>query len=376
MDSENKTLTEEEITKKKQSGRNFIGLDGIDEIDIEGQEGWEEGIVVKNCPDLTELNFSSCDIKKIIIQNCPKLKVINGHNNQLKELNLFNFPELEEVNIPFNNKMRDLKISKCSQIHTIFCFNNNLSYLPKLQQFENLKKLHCYKNNNLSSVICKGLKHLEEVNVQECNIGIVNFEDCESLRILDLAENQIREININDCKNLEQLSCRDNLLKDIDLTNNIKLISLILYNNWFAPMDISKFSHLVNIKSLAIGLYFAGDAKEEVVKKTLTRIWIFGGKNIWYGSLESFKWMSNLERLIINATNIDKGQEHLPSNLAFLDCKDFKKEFNLLKLLNKNASNHHFEPRKVKVIHDWWEEQKKKNNHFWKFFRWSSWAWN
>ncbi|WNE40253.1 MAG: Internalin J [Mycoplasmataceae bacterium] len=122
--------------------------------------------------------------------------------------------------------MTDLKINQCPKIHEIFCNNNNLRYLPSLQKFKNLKKLHCYKNKNLNLVVCKGLKYLKELTAQECSLENVNFEDCENLRILDLAENKLTRINIRDCKNLQEFSCRDNYLWDIDLNNNHQLTDL------------------------------------------------------------------------------------------------------------------------------------------------------
>jgi hypothetical protein len=39
MNSENKTLTKEELATIKENGREFVSLNGINEIDIEGQQG-------------------------------------------------------------------------------------------------------------------------------------------------------------------------------------------------------------------------------------------------------------------------------------------------------------------------------------------------
>ena len=72
--------------------------------------------------------------------------------------------------------------------------------------------------------------------------------------------------------------CHDNFLEDIDVSNH-ELDYLWLYNNWFPPMDISKFSHLTKLKGFGVGLHFPNDDTDEETEERLCR---YSEYNRWY----------------------------------------------------------------------------------------------
>lgn len=214
--------------------------------------------MIRNCPNLNYIALDNCGLEEVIIEYCPKLEHLQGYHNNLTELKLGNFPELQKIYVPFN-RLEVLEIDACPKLDTLYCNNNELRKLPKLSQFPELKALHCYKNADLKALNCSNLTALEEVFAQECSISSSSFFGCSSLQKLDLAENKLKRVNVCDNHHLLWFSCRDNKLKELNIENNTDLAFLVISNNYFPPMDISKFSHLHNMHVLGLGLCLPDD---------------------------------------------------------------------------------------------------------------------
>ncbi|CAG8623922.1 8344_t:CDS:2 [Ambispora leptoticha] len=102
------------------------------------------------------------------------------------------------------------------------------------------------------------------------------------------------------------LICINNNLTSIDFLENLpnpKLMKILnIYNNNIQPTDIEIFSKFSNLTCLKIG--------------TEKGAFQNGKHNKFYGSLKSYQNLTKLERICIEATDVDSGLEHLPMSLA------------------------------------------------------------
>lgn len=105
---------------------------------------------------------------------------------------------------------------------------------------------------------------------------------------------------------LELLICINNNLTSIDFLENLPNPNLMkilnIYNNNIQPTDIEIFSKFANLTCLKIG------TEKEAFQN--------GKHNKFYGSLKSYQNLTKLERICIEATDVDRGLEHLPMSLA------------------------------------------------------------
>jgi hypothetical protein len=98
-------------------------------------------------------------------------------------------------------------------------------------------------------------------------------------------------LDLNSFTNLEELECSDNELTKLVISNCTKLRKVDCSNNKI-HQDLSFLGKLVGLKELGLG------------------------NNLFYGSLEALKDMSELECLVISDTDIDSGLEYLPESVG------------------------------------------------------------
>jgi len=161
-----------------------------------------------------------------------------------------------------------------------------------LEGFDNLEKFWCY-NNELTGL---------------------DVSQCPNLKLLDCNNNKYRftSLNIDGCSKITELICRSNNLTSLDFLNNLtseKLEVLYIHNNNFPAGDLTPFSRFVNLKRLSLGNY---DYNKEWVK--------LDKYNRFYGSLEPLQYLTKLEELEINNTDISHGLEYLSKKIEKLDC--------------------------------------------------------
>jgi hypothetical protein len=110
-------------------------------------------------------------------------------------------------------------------------------------------------------------------------------------------------LDLSDFTSLEEIVLSGFGLTKVDFLNTIpnpKKVSFIDVNgNNIKPTDIEIFSRFVNVKSLMLGT--AG--------KSVYR-------NRFYGSFKSFQNLTKLESICIEATDVNRGLEYLPTSLV------------------------------------------------------------
>ncbi|RHZ35308.1 hypothetical protein [endosymbiont GvMRE of Glomus versiforme] len=148
---------------------------------------------------------------------------------------------------------------------------------------------------------------VKTINVDELlESGELDLSDYVDAEAIFLPRSNLTKLNLGEMQNLKLIFLYDNNLTSIDFLNILpcpeKLKSLVVSNNKIQPTDIAIFSRFKNLKTLKIGTSKDGLAGER--------------RNYFYGSLESWKDLSKLESICIEATDIDRGLEYLPSSLA------------------------------------------------------------
>jgi hypothetical protein len=155
-------------------------------------------------------------------------------------------------------------------------------------------------------------KGISKNNLENFVLDLSKFSSIEKIFTENLL---LTELNINGLINLQELHVGNNNLTSVDFLNHLpnpeKLKSLTIYNNKIQPTDISVFSRFVNLKTLKIGTEFYSFRERK--------------HNKFYGSLESYKNLTKLESICIEATDVDRGLEWLPESLAKSAAKEAEK---------------------------------------------------
>jgi len=152
--------------------------------------------------------------------------------------------------------------------------------------------------------------YLNEEQQKEIEGGELNLSEYVNLTDIRIDGNYLKtpltKLDISSCFNLVILICINNNLISANflkqLPNPKKIEILNVYNNNIQPTDIELFSRFVNVRVLKIG------TEKEAFKN--------GKHNKFYGSFKSYQDLTKLERICIEATDIDKGLEFLPMSLA------------------------------------------------------------
>jgi len=172
-------------------------------------------------------------------------------------------------------------------IEEIDISNKELEGNLKLEGFVNLEILDCSFNKNITALKIIG---------------------SSKLRHLDCSNNKLTELDVSIFPELEIFYCSDNLLINLELSENKELRVLHISNNNFPKQDLFFLSHLVNLKTLAVGNV---RSVLRIEKDTCNR---------FEGSLQSLSNLTQLEELDISSTNINSGLECLSNSIRRISC--------------------------------------------------------
>ena len=147
-------------------------------------DNWlKQKIVIKDMPNLVEINLSSSSAEVITIDNCPKLKIIRCQysylrkiprirncpsvtelyleHNYIKSLNrLASCPQLVELNVEANNITNIQGIEHCTLLQTFDCCSNEITCINKIKYCSPLHTLRCSRNKIRS---IEGIEHCTQL---------------------------------------------------------------------------------------------------------------------------------------------------------------------------------------------------------------------
>ncbi|CAG8502264.1 1802_t:CDS:2 [Gigaspora margarita] len=133
---------------------------------------------------------------------------------------------------------------------------------------------------------------------KEILMGTLDLSSFINLESLKIDKNYLSKLILAGCQHLESIEADGNLLREIVLplrTDHLERVYLT--NNNFPVQDLSIFSNYTNLEIL-----FLGTDDETRIRR---------------GIYNRLSQLSNLEELDINATDIDRGLEYLPTNRLF-----------------------------------------------------------
>ncbi|KLL05350.1 MAG: hypothetical protein MRERV_2c101 [Mycoplasmataceae bacterium RV_VA103A] len=135
--------------------------------------------------------------------------------------------------------------------------------------------------------------------------GTLDLSDFTNLKSIRIEKQHINKLILTGCQHLETIEANNNLLREIVLPWSTNCLERVyLTNNNFRVQDLSCFANYTNLKTL-----FLGTDDETRIGQ--------GIYNRWDGSLGELSRLQHLEELDINATDIDRGLEYLPTNHLF-----------------------------------------------------------
>jgi len=149
-------------------------------------------------------------------------------------------------------------------------------------------------------------KEREKQGVGKLDGGELDLSDFPNLWRLYAYNCSLTKLTLNNCICLKRLYLTGNKLTSLDflmeLPNPKELEWLIICDNNIKSTNISFFEPFTNLIRLKLGT--AGRGLGE------------GKNNQFYGSLKSYRKMTKLEKICIEATDINEGLEYLPLSLA------------------------------------------------------------
>ncbi len=258
------TVNDNQIEVLSKDGKTFSGLDALVSVSLQNNK----------IKDLNAFN------------GCEKLENLSAYNNTLEgELNLTECPALKTVDVHVEAKKEETKDETKDESKDESKEETKEDTTEKTEDEEKVEE----PKTGLSSIVVKGLKKLETLNVSG-NIltAIPDITDCEALVTLNVNDNLIEKLdNIENAKVLTTLFANNNKISDVSKLEAIKTLkTLELTGNALA--DIKAFEKLTALVTLKLD-----DNKE------LEDISVF----------ESFPTTSALELTIVGtkaAENIDK----------------------------------------------------------------------
>ncbi len=210
---------------------------------------------------------------------------------------------------------------------------NNLSFIPALDYFKNLKILKISSNNIKKIQHLDNLIHLEVLELNDNKINeIQGLENLKNLKVLNLGNNNIRTISgLEHLVNLETLKLSSNNISEIKgLDTLVNLEVLELDDNSISR--IRGFKNLQKLKHLGLKCNNVSQIEGLVNLQNLAELDL-SSNNI--SKIESLENLQNLLELDLSSNNINdiEGLENL-RNLRELDLSS--NNINEIDNLNRN----------------------------------------
>ena len=175
-----------------------------------------KNITIEDSEHLTEIDFSKNKLLEVLILGNLFVEKLDLKTNiNLKKIFLDGLNELEDLDLTDNINLQEVHLEHM-RLDATLNENNKL-----------LKIIYCSYGTSCSWDE-NGLPELEELTLENSELGSVNVTCFPKLKKLDITWNQISEIDLSKNVLLEELSIQDNAFSAINLEKNVNLKSLSL----------------------------------------------------------------------------------------------------------------------------------------------------
>lgn len=169
----------EQVKEMDVSACNLFSLKGIENFtELEALFCYDNIISDIDVSALKKLKYLYCNnsnVHNLNVLGCSELLILDAHYNFLETLDVSSCSKMFLLSICFNPKFRDINLSTCKALGTLYC--------------------------------------------QSCSLTSLDMSGCNQLIGLHCWGNQLTELNLEGCSNLMDLWCGDNNLFSLDLTS-------------------------------------------------------------------------------------------------------------------------------------------------------------
>lgn len=225
---------------------NLYDVDKDGEIDVEEakkitrleiqNKGIKSVTGINAFENLTYLNCSVNQLKKLDLSGKAKLTDLNCLDNQLELLELKGCVALKRLNCGYN-KLKKLDLKNSTEISTVKCDFNELTILD-LEGCNKLLEVNC-ANNKISKLDLSKSKTLQNVICENNQIEALDVANNPYLALLRADNNKIKTLDLKGCSYLMEVSVGNNQLTEFVPEENVSY-NLNCYGNSIAEIDLSK----------------------------------------------------------------------------------------------------------------------------------------
>ena len=148
-----------------------------------------------------------------------------------------------KIDINNDGQIQQSEALSVSELNIKGTFNNSISDLTGIQNFENLNYLDC-SNNNLSSLDVSSLINLFSLNCSYNKLTTLNISKLFNLRSLNCRDNLLNSLSASSSVNLTELICTSNKLTSLNVSSLVNLQSLYCGFNLLSSLDVSSLFNL------------------------------------------------------------------------------------------------------------------------------------
>jgi uncharacterized repeat protein (TIGR01451 family) len=197
--------------------------------------------------DFPDANFKDALVNTLSVDtNGDNIGDADADKDDDGEINVSEALEVTYLNVS-NKEISSLEgIENFKNLEKIYCSKNQLTSL-NIEELTNLRYLKC-SFNQLTSLIVQGLTNLYHLDCNNNQLISLNPQGLTSLIYLDCNQNEIIDLNLNGLINLRYLECGNNKLKSLDLQGLVNLTTLDCYNNQLASLNLEGLTNLTSVE--------------------------------------------------------------------------------------------------------------------------------
>lgn len=217
-------------------------------------------VVPNNFDDIT-IDIPDAEFRRICLNNYDKNKdgkisasevanvyslTISSNSNIQSLEGIQYFKSLGSLTCENNNNLTYLDLSNNTNLTTVKCGNNKLTYL-NVSGCDKLETLQCHYNYELEELVLGNHPAMTILHCHGNKLTSIDVSSCVALDNFACGENQLTSLDISSLTAMTKLSCNNNQLSSLNLNSNTKLTTLNCGYNPLGVLDVSKNTDLTQI---------------------------------------------------------------------------------------------------------------------------------
>ena len=181
--------------------------------------------VLQNLKQIKDLNLSDNQITDFsVLQNLKQIRTLNLSNNQIKDISvLHNLEQIDWLNLS-NNQITDISALKnLKKIDYLDLSNNQIKDISVLENLTQIEWLYLSNNQIKDFSVLQNLKKIRVLGLSNNQITDISvLQNLEQIEWLYLSNNQIKDISVlQNLKKIRELDLSNNQIQDISVLKNL-----------------------------------------------------------------------------------------------------------------------------------------------------------